>query len=583
MKKLFSIVVLCCVLLTACAAEIQPNDKKSVEMLPEFKINDYLFSQSTYQPGQPVQLDISITSLSESPADVTLMVRYTYLNEVVEEQTEVLQKGHQTWSCSFVWQPPEVAPRGYGLDISILSENGSVLAAASDGFDVLQSWKEMPRYGFLVDYAAGRSDAAETMTILNRYHINGLQFYDWMYRHEQFFSTQEPYLDILDRQLSLETVKHLISAAHERNMAAMPYTAVYGASKAFYEQHPDWALLDAKGEPVWFGENFMVIMDPRPDSEWTKHLMAEFAGILEKTDFDGIHLDQYGHPKVGYDASGNSYPLDKALAAMINETKDLVNQKQPDGTVVFNAVTNWPIEVVAPSNQDFVYIEVWAPYTSFNELGQIIIQAQKLGSGKPVVLAAYIDPQNKTNALIMDALIFANGAGRIELGEKGGYLADPYFPLYKMPDPELADWLQRYYGFAVRYQDVIGPRTTSANAFTYQNVRINSVETNTSLTHDKVMVIGRDYEKGLAISLVNMIGLKHGEWAGEVQIMPTPLSDLVVQIKAGEKTAKAVWSTSADNETYDLQPLDFTQDGGVLRVIVPDLIIWDVLLVDWSE
>ncbi len=465
------------------------------------------------------------------------------------------------------------------------SSDGSVLTAVSDGIDVLNSWKEMPRYGFLVDYTPGRSesDAEETMTILNQYHINGLQFYDWMYRHEQFFSNDEPYLDILDRQLSLETVKTLITAAHDRKMAAMPYTAVYGASIAFYEEHADWALFEANGDPVWFGENFMVIMDPRPESAWTKHLMGEFAGILDKTEFDGIHLDQYGHPKAGYDVDGNLFPLDKALAAMINETKDLVNQKLPDGTVVFNAVTNWPIEEVAPANQDFVYIEVWAPYTSLNELGQIIIQAQNLGGGKPVVLAAYIDPQNQTNALVMDALIFANGAGRIELGEKGGYLADPYFPLYKMPSPELASWLQRYYGFAVRYQDVIGARTTSANAFTYQNVRINSVETNTSLTHDKVMVIGRDYEQGLALSLVNMIGLKHGEWAGEVQAMPTALSNLVVQIKTGEKTAKSVWLTSPDNESYRLEPLDFTQDDGVLSLIVPDLVIWDLLLVDWSE
>ena len=552
-------------------------------MLPEFTIKDYVFSQSMYQPGQPVHLDISVTSGSESPTDVTLVARFTYLNEVLAELTEVLPKGQQTWAASYVWLAPQIAPRGYGVDMIIQSTDGKVLATVSDGIDVLNSWKEMPRYGFLVDYTAGRSDAEETMRILNRYHINGLQFYDWMYRHEQFFSTEEPYLDILDRQLSLETVKDLISAAHERNMAAMPYTAVYGASKAFYEKHPDWALLDAKGEPVWFGENFMVIMDPRPESAWTKHLMGEFAGILEKADFDGIHLDQYGHPKVGFDAQGNSFPLDNALAAMINNTKDLVNQTQPDGTVVFNAVTNWPIEEVAPADQDFVYIEVWAPYTSFNELGQIIMQAQKLGNGKPVVLAAYIDPQNQTNALIMDALIFANGGGRIELGEKGGYLADPYFPLYKIPSPELADWLQRYYGFAVRYQDVIGPRTTSANAFTYQNVRINAVETNTSLTHDKVMVIGRESAQGLAISLVNMIGLKHGEWAGEVQDMPTPQANLTIQIKTGDKTVNQVWLTSPDSESYNLQPLAFTQTDGVLSLTVPNLVVWDVLLVDWSE
>ncbi len=552
-------------------------------MRPEFKIQNYLFSQSMYNPGEPIQLDVSITSSSKSLTDVSLIVRYSFLNEVIEEQNQVLPQGQQVWCASFVWLPPRAAPRGYGVDLTVQTADGTVLAVVSDGIDVLNSWKEMPRYGFLVDYSVGRNDATETMTILNRYHINGLQFYDWMYRHEQFFSDEEPYFDILDRQLSLESVRTLIEAAHQRKMAAMPYTAVYGASKAFYEKHPDWALLDAKGEPVWFGENFMVIMDPRPESAWTKHLMEEFSGILEKTDFDGIHLDQYGHPKVGYDAEGNLYPLDKALAAMINETKALVNQTHPEGTVVFNAVTNWPIEEVAPAHQDFVYIEVWAPYTSFNELGQIIIQAQQLGRGKPVVLAAYIDPQNQTNALIMDALIFANGGGRIELGEKGGYLADPYFPLYKMPSPELANWLQRYYGFSVRYQDRIGARTIPANAFTYQNVHIKAVETNPSLTHDKVMIIGRESEQGLAVSLVNMLGLKHGEWNGEAQTMPTPQVNLTVQIETEEKIAEQVWFASPDQESYALRSLNFTQKDGLLTIKIPSLIVWDLLLVDWSE
>ena len=87
-----------------------------------------------------------------------------------------------------------------------------------------------------------------------RYHVNGLQFYDWQYRHETLLPPSDPYTDLLGRRMSLATVERLIEAAHARNIAAMPYTAIYGASPAFYRAHPDWALLQATGEPFEFAD-----------------------------------------------------------------------------------------------------------------------------------------------------------------------------------------------------------------------------------------------------------------------------------------------------------------------------------------
>ena len=169
-----------------------------------------------------------------------------------------------------------------------------------------------------------------------------------------------------------------------------------------------------------FGTDFLAYMDPRPNSPWTAYLLDQFDQILEKTAFDGIHLDQYGDPKVGYDAQGKSYPLDAALAQLIDAAHERVAALRPGGAVVFSTVTNWPIQTVSPSAQDIVYIEVRPPYTFYTDLEQLVHQGQALGKGKPVVLAAYIDPVLEHTVRLMDAVIFASGGGHIELGEKDG-------------------------------------------------------------------------------------------------------------------------------------------------------------------
>lgn len=163
------------------------------------------------------------------------------------------------------WQPPAEAPRGYGLALRALDASGAEIATASAAFDVLESWLQAPRYGFLSEFAPGRDDIDATMAWAARYHLTGLQFYDWQYRHEQLLPPDDPYTDLLGRRLSLDTVTRLIDTAHARNIAAMPYTAIYGASPAFYEAHPDWGLFQADDVVFDFADGLLKIMDPTPD------------------------------------------------------------------------------------------------------------------------------------------------------------------------------------------------------------------------------------------------------------------------------------------------------------------------------
>lgn len=546
------------------------------------QIRALTFKQSFFKPGETARW--TVTLRSSQAIDVTLVTEIRKIDQVVATLSQPVAFGPGEWSAELRWQPPADAPHGYGLDVSVRDSSGNELARSSSAFDVLEKWTQNPRYGFMTDFEPNRSDGAQALDRLLPYRINGLQFYDWMYRHEQYLTDSEPYTDLLGRRLSRKTVEELITLAHERNMAAMPYTAVYGASMDFYKQHPDWALLEPNGKPSFFGDNFLVIMDPRPDSPWTNHLVDQFDQILSATDFDGIHLDQYGAPKEGYTPNGEKFTLDQPLADLINSTAQVVNEQRGEaGTVVFNAVTNWPIETVAPSDEDLVYIEVWSPYTFFNDLASLVAQGQTLGGGKPVVIAAYVPVSAETNAILNDAIIFASGAAHIEMGEQGGYLADPYFPKYELPSQELAERLQRYYLFALRYQNVLGPTTQAGAAARFGQIRLPGYETAANVTRDKILPLVRSSQQYTAVSLVNLMGLPHGEWAAPLSAPPTPQADVTVIFENVTAPVKAVWFATPDHSNLELQAVEFEQVGSSLTVQAPALDYWSVLLLEWSE
>lgn len=552
-------------------------------MKPSVVIQSIIFPKAYFNPGEPAHWNITLES-NES-VSIILTTTITFLDEILEEKRQIVDLETGVLIIEGNWTPPRDSPRGYGVDIRLETLQGEVLANYSSAFDVLKNWTQNPRYGFLTDFSPDRTDESQTIDGLLRYHINGLQFYDWMYRHDQYLTQEDPYFDPLGRLLSLHTVKALIEAAHEHGIAAMPYTAVYSASIPFYEQHKDWALYKLGGEPYFFGDNFLVIMDLRPDSPWTKHLLGEFSNILANTEFDGIHLDQYYSPQVGYDAHGNSYSLEQPIADMINATKGIVTADRGEkGAVIFNAVANWPIETVAPSKEDIVYIEVWSPYTYYYELGLLITQAQQLGGGKPVVLAAYIDPQYKTNVLLNDAIIFANGGGHIELGEHGDYLADAYFPRYKTLEADLTIALQRYYGFTIRYQNVIGPQTHSSNQAYSGRISLgNGIDTNPALTRNLVIPVIRESKDYTAISLINLLGLETGEWAKGTLTKPTSLSSTKVNISGVSRKISQIWFSTPDVAGFALQPLDFTQTDNLINITVPYLQYWDMILIKWND
>jgi dextranase len=552
-------------------------------MIEYLKVKEIRYDRSFYHPGEAVSVTVDLESGVEQPVSAHLSITVSHATKHVLSLEEPFELIGETQSLNLEFQPPPEAPRGYGLDVCVDVGDKYGQACLTSAFDVLDNWTDTPRYGFLTDFEPGRLDFKKLMDSLLRYHLNGLQFYDWMYRHEQFLTDQEPYRDPLGRQLSRATVEALIEAVHTAGIAAMPYTAIYAASVPFYHKHPDWALFKANGEPYLLGENFLVYMDPRPGSQWSQHLLDQFTQILTQTAFDGIHLDQYGDPKEGYDAQGMRFELAEPLAGMINATKEVVQAHRLQGSVVFNAVTNWPVETVAPAEQDLVYIEVWPPYIWFEDLHALIVNAQQLGDGKPVVLAAYISPKHEVNVRLADAVIFASGGGHIELGEEDGMLADPYFPRYEPVSPALTDILRRYYEFTIRYQDLIGPRCRDATVAYRGRIEVNGFSTSASQMTDKVWPIVRESPGFTAISLINLVGLDSPEWNKPLEAAPRPLGTTQVWIEEVPKSPAAVWIASPDWEDISLRKIPFSFGDGGLTLEIPSLQYWDLILLDWGS
>jgi dextranase len=525
-----------------------------------------------FRPGEPATFTVTASDGARVVAVVTHL-----LDEVAQIEAP-LQDGR----ASLRWDPPADAPRGYGLQARVLDAAGNEIAVASAAFDVLDHWLQAPRYGFLSEFGPERDNAEATMAWAARYHINGLQFYDWQYRHEQLVPPEDPYTDPLGRRLSLETVTRLIDAAHARNIAAMPYTAIYGATPAFYEQHPDWALFQADGVPFDFGDGFLKIMNPTPGSPWADHLLDQFAQVLDQTAFDGIHLDQYGAPKTGRDNAGEPVDLAEVFPAFIDQAARVVRERREGGAMIFNAVGNWPVETVAPSDQDVVYIEVWPPYRDFLDLHAIIAQAQTLGGGKPVIIAAYIHPNNAHNVRLANAVIFGSGAYHLELGEPGAMLADPYFPKFGEMNDDMQRVMQRIYDFVVRYEEVLGIGTQAATEARAGALAIEGVKTDGTLSKNRVAVIVREGDERETFSLVNFMGLAHGKWLETLFQGPEPLRDLAVTL-AVERPVERVWLASPDGDDLSPQTVTFEVNDGAIRFTVPSLDYWTMIVVEYAH
>jgi len=505
--------------------------------------------KGTFQPGEEVRILVILHSAQAGAATLEISVSHLDRTVAVVHRALSLEEGEQ--KIVIAYQPVGQTGSGYGVDARLLDASGIEHARRSTAFDVQTIWTDYPRYGFLCDFKPDRQDIDETLDALLRFHINSLQFYDWQYRHHALLSPQDEYIDPLGRLQSLTVVRSLLDAAHQRGMAGMPYLAVYAAGLDFSAAHPGWALYGADGQPLKFFD-FLGLMDPTPGRGWSQHLLAECGQVLQALPFDGLHVDQYGDPKEGYDAVKQPVDIPAAFAAFVRNLK----ASYPQAAVLFNAVGNWPIESLATAPVDSVYIEVWPPAVRYRDLTEIIDQGRAISLGKPVILALYQPAENEASIRLANAFIQAAGATRIALGEQARWLADPYFPKHQPLSDGLYHSLRQESDFAVRYGELLGPRTTQAS-----DVQVIAPEGICSFPHQGAGC--------LVIGLVNTHGLDDPRW-DQAHPAPQPLSNCWIEIHGAPGMHRAWWA-NPESDTPVLAPIDIQRQGETLILCLPDI------------
>jgi dextranase len=521
------------------------------------RIKDFYPCKGCFRPGETVRLAVEM-DVGQAPGPLAFQLTISHLEKIVDTIHLVCELSPIGDPVELCWKPPQEVSAGYGANLLVSGKNQE--ARASTAFDVLESWTSFPRYGFICDFSSARADIDQTMDILARFHINGLQFYDWQYRHDTLLPLTDEYLDPLGRPLSLETVRTLISAAHARNMAAMPYLAVYAASPGFWRAHPGWALYDANGRQMDFMDGFLGYMDPAAGGPWSEHLLAEASRVLAALPFDGLHIDQYGEPRMAWDAWGKPVDLPRAFEDFLAAARATF----PQCALVFNAVANWPIEALAKAPADFEYIEIWPPDTGYEDVAAIVANARQLSGGRPVVIPLYLPSSRPANNLLADAIIFASGGARIELGERARLLSDPYFPNHQEIKPELMVDLRHFYDFAVRYGEWTGPWALPA-----QEVAVEKP--------GGVWAFPRKSGRYIIIHLVNFCGLGESPRWDEDHGPPHPKRDLPLSLELPENPCRVWWSAP---DHPDLHALSFDYTNHRLNLCLPDLTWWAMVVVE---
>ena len=515
-----------------------------------------------FQPHKSIEIKVGLKADHPAAAKLRLTVSHMHSKIVLQEQ-DIAQFSGERW-FEFSVPPISSQPQGYGLKVEIFDLAGDLLDCRYSAVDTLHDWADFPRYGFLTDFTAQRTDLDAALDTMAAYHLNGIQFYDWQYRHDELISPVEEFVDPLGRSLSMPTVRSLIEGAHRRGMAAMPYLAVYAASLAFWEAHHEWRLYDDQGKAIDF-EGFLGLMDPTSGGPWIEHLTQECKRVLDEMSFDGLHVDQYGEPKTGFNSQGAPVDLPEAFRDFVVQLKAVF----PDQTVVFNAVGNWPIDELAASPQDFVYIEIWPPKVMFKDVLQIVREARTKSGGKPVVIALYLPADRPVNIRLANAVIMACGGSRIELGENGRLLSDPYFPKHEERSTGLKQAMRAYQDFLVQYSELVGPSAE------------NMAEIAGLQLPKDVIAVPRRNGAAWGLSLVNFSGLESPRW-DEVQGVPTPLLDVPVLIPVPKKPEQ-IWVASPDAASPELIALPFTWQDGHVGMTLPELDYWSLLVIQFEN
>ena len=521
---------------------------------------------AAFQVGDEVRVDI----VADSPIPGSAVLRLTHLGSLVAEAEPPL-------GDSVFFGALDVG--GYGV---LLCDGDEVLA--SSALQVLSDSRQRLRYGFVASYAPDKD--VEAVTRLARMlHLNGIQFYDWAYRHADLVGGGEEYHDALGQPISLETVRRLIRALAEVGSRSFGYAAVYGVGNEEWDQWKDGALMQCDGTPYELG-GFLQIVDPA-SARWLTHFVGDLENSVEEVGFQGFHLDQYGYPKYATRADGEFIDLSQSFMRMI----ETVRRRLPEAALIFNNVNDFPTWATANAHQDAVYIEPWAPITTLGALADVATRARSIAQEKPVVLAAYQSVYSKASEEEADqatkltmATLFSHGATQLLAGEGGRVLTDPYYVNNHEATVGTLEMLERWYDFLVEHDEILMDRRIAEVTDSFAGPLNEDIEVeydNLCVTEDpREGAVWRRVTMtphGLVVHLINLVGQKDTLWDSPKRSGILLEGGRLIMRRCAGRTPR-VFVADPDSSGH-LEELRVHCEGAQVKVDLPPLQVWQVLRV----
>lgn len=596
----------------------------------QFEITISGTDRARYAPGEETVITATVRNLTQNKADDILLEMDVYhLDEPVysQKQSMVLEP-EEDKELSLSWRAPDTDYQGYLLCLKVTDDRGNAIAQDTIGVDVSSDWVKFPRYGYLCDYTE-EEKTEEKIEQMNRYHINGIEYYDWHALHHEplpadiVSQSPEVWEDWSGRAIYGKTVRDYIKSARDKNMTNMAYNMIYAGTDSFVKddagnptKEADWQIYFApdndRGEGAFTfqmgfspsGNGNLYFMNPL-NKEWQEYIFAQEKYALETLGFDGWHgdtvgdwgkmVDAFGEP-LGTGEDGEPvYEVKETYRQFLNAAKAALGGYY----LSFNPVGAQGIEQVNTSDSDVLYTEFWpwdqdrngVPYDTYQALVTEVERTMEEskpysvdGKGKSLVVKAYINyykttgTMNVPGVLLCDVAVYAAGGSRLELGNGNNMLHVEYYPDDDIP---MGDELQKYMvemaDFTTAYENLLrdGQHTTE------NKVEIEDYQTSKDGKRDTIWTYTRADEEYEILHLINLLGTDN-EWRDErgKKETPTYTENLAVKYYTDKEVSQVYMASfSLDNGMSREISFDEGNDakGKYIAFDVPVLAYWDMI------
>jgi dextranase len=541
-------------------------------------------NKAVYAPGETISFTVSTVPQNT-------YVRYWHLNDLVKEDALI----NSSWN----WIAPPADFTGYLVEL-VAKKGSSEQGLVSIAVDVSSNWTHFPRYGFLSDFSLKSATSMDSvMNVLTRYHINGIQFYDWHEKHHQplsgtVASPNNSWKDIANRDCNKSTIQYYIAKAHQQGIKAMFYNLCYGAlsDAALDGVQSQWYMYHDAGHTQKDGivlpnppfKSDIFFLDPS-NIAWQQYIAQKNSDVYAVYDFDGYHIDQVGNRDATlYSYDGKVIDLPNTFLPFINAMKTA----HPAKRLVMNAVNQYGQQgSIASAPVDFLYSEVWSPNEGYADLANIIQNNLTYSNGKPSVLAAYMNYNKASNpgtfntpgVLLAESVIFAFGGSHIEMGEH--MLCKEYFPNNNLQmNDDLNKAITGYYDFLTAYENLL------RGGGTFNNPSVICTDAKMTLAAwppqaTKVAVQGKMVGEKQVLHLINLANASSFDWrdTNGDKLYPQTITTATVEVTSSKALTK-VWVASPDKNFGIPQNIAFTQNGNIVKFVLPELKYWDMIVLE---